>query len=90
MIILNIFVGANGAANIPPSIDQTIGAALRRYRSSAGNTEDDVATLLKISPTRVSEFEAGKKRINANQLFAIAKFFDVPVAALFNANCEAL
>jgi transcriptional regulator with XRE-family HTH domain len=69
---------------VKPSVDHFVGAKLRSIRLSAGHSAQRVATVLFLSTNEVGRMEAGKKRISASQLFALANYLDVPVAAFFD------
>jgi transcriptional regulator with XRE-family HTH domain len=43
-----------------------------------------LAEQLDVSPQQVCKFETGMDRVSAGQLFIIARFFEVPVAELFD------
>ena len=69
---------------VKPSVDRVVGAKLHSIRVTAGYSPEGVATVLSLSANDVEKMEAGKKRISASQLFALASHFDVPVAAFFD------
>ena len=65
-------------------IDRFLGHRIKELRLLAGMTQQQVAQQLGVSPQQVHKFEKGNDRVSASQLLAIARFFDVPVAELFN------
>ena len=69
---------------VKPSVDRFVGAKLRSLRLTAGYSLGRLATVLSLSANDVGRMEAGKKRISASQLFALANYLDVPVAAFFD------
>jgi transcriptional regulator with XRE-family HTH domain len=59
------------------SIDMFIASRVRVRRASRGMTQRDLSELLDIDCDTLAAYEAGMKRVNAKQLFQIAKLLDV-------------
>ncbi|HTM82200.1 helix-turn-helix transcriptional regulator [Asticcacaulis sp.] len=72
---------AFGRAN---AIDQFVGNRLRSIRVQSGIPIAFIATSVGVSDKTFGRFEAGRQRISAQQLFALAKCFNVPVADFFS------
>lgn len=68
----------------PPSVDQFVGTKLHTIRTKWGETPEAVGALLSLSTNEIGRMEAGRKRISASQLFLLANYFNVPVAAFFD------
>ncbi len=47
-------------------------------------SQQQVAEQLGVSPQQVCKYETGNSRVSAGQLLVIARFFEVPVADLFD------
>lgn len=54
-----------------------IGVLLRRARTEAGRSQEDLARLLGVSPGQISDYEFGKREIPLPDLEAIAKYLNV-------------
>ncbi|SDS02290.1 helix-turn-helix transcriptional regulator [Opitutus sp. GAS368] len=52
---------------------------LRAAREQAGLSQGQVATLLKLQRPAVSEIEAGRRRVTAEEIAQLAEIFDVNV-----------
>jgi len=60
-----------------------IGNRIRLAREQKGISQEELAALISKRQYAVSEYEAGKRRIFANDLPAIADALEVPVAFFF-------
>lgn len=68
---------------INKALDRHLGDRLSRRRRELGMTAPDLDRALLATPGTVSKLEAGTKRMNASQLFALGKALDVPVMYFF-------
>jgi transcriptional regulator with XRE-family HTH domain len=64
-------------------IDRFLGLKIKQLRLLAGMTQQHLAAQLGVSPQQVFKIERGIDRVSASQLLLIARFFEVPVAELF-------
>ena len=67
-------------------IDSTIGKCIRHYRWLQGISQTDLANALGISLAQIRSHEAGKSRVTAARLMAIASHLGVDVSAFFQRN----
>ncbi len=67
-------------------VDATIGKSIRHYRWLQGISQTDLANALGISLAQIRSHEAGKSRVTAARLMAIAGHLGVDVAAFFQRN----
>ena len=67
-------------------IDSTIGKCIRHYRWLQGISQSDLANALGISLAQLRSHEAGKSRVTAARLMAIASHLGVDVSAFFQRN----
>lgn len=67
-------------------IDATIGKSIRHYRWLQGISQTDLANALGISLAQLRSHEAGKSRVSAARLMAIAGHLGVEVTAFFQRN----
>ena len=58
----------------------TVASRLRQAREFAGLSQGQVAKLLSVHRPTVSEIEAGRRRVSAEELSQFAKFYDVSVS----------
>ena len=72
----------------PNSADIQIGASLRAHRLIMGMSQSDLARRLGVSFQQIQKYEKGMNRVGAGRLPQIAKIFDVPIGALFDANAD--
>jgi transcriptional regulator with XRE-family HTH domain len=70
---------ANGS-----EIDRFVAHRIKGLRLCAGMTQHQVAQQLGVSDQQAHKYETGKSRLPASQLLAVARLFEVPVAALFH------
>lgn len=66
-----------------------LGGRLRERRLAAGITARELARQLGVSPSFVSQFENGKSQPSVGTLYAISKFLEVSVDALFDPTYDA-
>jgi transcriptional regulator with XRE-family HTH domain len=64
-------------------IDRFLGHRIKQLRLLSGTTQRHLAAQLGVSPQQVCKLETGNGRVSASQLLVIARFFEVPVADLF-------
>ncbi len=69
-------------------IDSTIGKCIRHYRWLQGISQADLADSVGISLAQLRSHEAGKSRVTAARLMAIASHLGVDVSAFFIRNPE--
>ena len=68
--------------------NRLVGGWLKAFRGQLGASQADLAVLLSIPISDIAKFEAGRKRVPAAQLYVLAQYFDVPVAAFFGYGSE--
>jgi transcriptional regulator with XRE-family HTH domain len=56
-----------------------IGAKIRQLRLAKNKTQTDLGQVLKVSYAAVSDIERGITDLTISDLYAIARFFDVPI-----------
>lgn len=69
-------------------INRLVGRGLKVIREHLGKSHADLAVLLSVPISDIAKFEAGRKRVPAAQLYVLAQYFDVPVAAFFGYGSE--
>jgi transcriptional regulator with XRE-family HTH domain len=72
----------------PNSADIQIGESIRAHRLIAGMSQSNLAGRLGVSFQQIQKYEKGVNRVGAGRLPQIAKIFQIPVAALFEAHAE--
>src|SRR3954451_2560488 len=72
----------------PNSTDIQIGESLRAHRLIVGMSQSDLARKLGVSFQQIQKYEKGMNRVGAGRLPQIARIFDIPISALFEANAE--
>jgi transcriptional regulator with XRE-family HTH domain len=72
----------------PNSADIRIGESIRAHRLIVGMSQSDLAGRLGVSFQQVQKYEKGMNRVGAGRLPQIAKIFNVPISALFDANAD--
>ena len=72
----------------PNSADIQIGESIRAHRLIAGMSQSNLAGRLGVSFQQIQKYEKGVNRVGAGRLPQIAKIFQIPVAALFDAHAE--
>jgi transcriptional regulator with XRE-family HTH domain len=77
-----------GKGRVPTSADIQIGKSIRAHRLIAGMSQGDLARRLGVSFQQIQKYEKGMNRVGAGRLPQIAKIFDIPVGALFDANAD--
>lgn len=68
--------------------DIVVGANVRRLRVEADLTLTDLCAALGISHQQLQKYETGANRISAGMLYELARFFALPVDALFDGSEE--
>ena len=74
----------------PTSADVQIGESIRAHRLIVGMTQGDLARRLGVSFQQIQKYEKGANRVGAGRLPQIARIFDIPITALFEANADTL
>ncbi|MDZ7906287.1 MAG: helix-turn-helix transcriptional regulator [Cypionkella sp.] len=69
-------------------IDATIGKSIRHYRWLQGISQLELATTIGITEAQLRSHEAGKSRVSAARLMAIAGQLGVEVSAFFQRKTE--
>jgi transcriptional regulator with XRE-family HTH domain len=72
----------------PNSADIQIGESIRAHRLIAGMSQSSLAGRLGVSFQQIQKYEKGVNRVGAGRLPQIARIFQIPVAALFDAHAE--
>jgi transcriptional regulator with XRE-family HTH domain len=72
----------------PNSADVQIGESIRAHRLIVGMSQSDLARKLGVSFQQIQKYEKGANRVGAGRLPQIAKIFNIPIAALFDANAN--
>src|ERR1700682_4978749 len=72
----------------PNSADIQIGESIRTHRLIVGMSQSDLARRLGVSFQQIQKYEKGTNRVGAGRLPQIAKIFDIPIGALFDANAD--
>jgi transcriptional regulator with XRE-family HTH domain len=70
----------------PNSADTQIGESIRAHRLIVGMSQSDLGRRLGVSFQQIQKYEKGMNRVGAGRLPEIAKIFNIPVGALFDAN----
>jgi transcriptional regulator with XRE-family HTH domain len=77
-----------GKGRLPNSADIQIGKSIRAHRLIAGMSQGDLARRLGVSFQQIQKYEKGVNRVGAGRLPQIARIFDIPIGALFDANAD--
>jgi transcriptional regulator with XRE-family HTH domain len=72
----------------PNSADIAIGRAIRAHRLIVGMSQSELAGKLGVSFQQIQKYEKGTNRVGAGRLPQIAKIFNIPIGALFDANAD--
>jgi CheY-like chemotaxis protein/DNA-binding XRE family transcriptional regulator len=70
-------------ARTEAEFNSRLGSRLRRLRSDAGRTQQDVAELVGITPAQLSQIESGKTATSTWTLARICATLRVPLASVF-------
>ena len=62
--------------------DENIGAKIKKIREKKGLSQEALAKSLKISRTAISQIEAGRRKISAEELSNLAEIFNMPTDVL--------
>ncbi len=76
--------------NLAKALARHLGGRLARRRGELGMTASDLDGAISAPPGSVSRLEAGAKRMNAAQLYALSQALDVPVMYFFENSPVAL
>ena len=77
-----------GQKRRPNSADIQIGESIRTHRLIVGMSQSDLARRLGVSFQQIQKYEKGTNRVGAGRLPQIARIFDIPISALFDANAD--
>jgi transcriptional regulator with XRE-family HTH domain len=77
-----------GKRRQPNSADIRIGESIRAHRLIVGMSQSDLGRKLGVSFQQIQKYEKGTNRVGAGRLPQIAKIFDIPIGALFDANAH--
>jgi transcriptional regulator with XRE-family HTH domain len=72
----------------PNSVDIQLGESIRAHRLIAGMSQGDLGRRLGVSFQQIQKYEKGTNRVGAGRLPRIARIFDIPIGALFDANTQ--
>lgn len=75
-----------GGASVDPTAE--IGQRLAAHRARRGVRVSELARLVGVSPSLISQIERGQSRPSVNTLFALAEALQVPVDAFFRGEPE--
>ena len=81
-------VAIKGKRRRPNSADIQIGESIRAHRLIIGMSQSDLASQLGVSFQQIQKYEKGMNRVGAGRLPQIARIFDIPISALFDANAD--
>ncbi len=76
--------------HLAKALARHLGGRLARRRGELGMTASDLDGAISAPPGSVSRLEAGAKRMNAAQLYALSQALDVPVVYFFENSPVAL
>ncbi len=76
--------------HLAKALARHLGGRLARRRGELGMTASDLDGAISAPPGSVSRLEAGAKRMNAAQLYALSRALDVPVMYFFENSPVAL
>ena len=65
-------------------VDTLVGTRVQRLRSRAGISSSELADLLQIDTTRLSDVEAGRDRAGPDMLELLARAFGIPIWSFFH------
>lgn len=68
--------------------DLVVGTNVRRLRTESGITLAEMAEALGISHQQLQKYETGANRVSAGMLYELARYFVMPVDALFAGSDE--
>jgi transcriptional regulator with XRE-family HTH domain len=68
--------------------DLVVGANVRQLRADGGLTLSELAKALGISHQQLQKYETGANRVSAGMLYELARYFVLPVDALFEGSDE--
>ncbi len=67
----------------PVDADLVVGANVRKLRGERQATLADVSTALGMSHQQLQKYETGANRVSAGVLYALAKYFSVPIESFY-------
>jgi transcriptional regulator with XRE-family HTH domain len=65
------------------SFDKHLGGKIRDLRKERGLTQTIVGKAFGLSFQQIQKYENGANRVSAGQLWLLCKFFEVPIASMF-------
>jgi len=65
-----------------------IGTRIRAAREQSGLSQGQAAKLLEMHRPTISEIEAGRRKVSADELIALSRLYDVSVAWLIETTSE--
>ena len=66
------------------SIDKLVSRRLKMKRMMSGLSQQDVGKAVDVSIQQVQKYEKATNRISSGKLFALARFFKVPISYFYN------
>jgi transcriptional regulator with XRE-family HTH domain len=66
------------------AIDKLVSRRLKMKRMMSGLSQQDVGKAVDVSIQQVQKYEKATNRISSGKLFALAKFFKVPISYFYN------
>ena len=57
--------------------------AIKQFRESVGQTQEEFASIINVSKVNYSKKENGKVKFSLNEAFQIANHFNKPIEAIF-------
>ena len=66
------------------SIDQNIGARLKRLRLERAEDPKRIAAIISVTPEHYCAFEEGRATMSAQVLFDLSSYLKVPISSFFD------
>ncbi len=70
--------------NREKSIKEVVSLRLKMARETAGLSQNQVAKMLGLKRPAISEIEAGRRKVSADEIAKLAEYYDVDVSWLLN------
>ena len=64
--------------------DKHLGQKIRELRHQRGISQTELGGAVGISFQQIQKYESGGNRVSAGHLWLISRFFDVPIASMFD------
>lgn len=61
-------------------------SAIKKFRESEGQTQEEFASIIHVSKVNYSKKENGKVKFSLNEAFMISNHFNKPIEAIFGHN----